>query len=82
MSIFTLGELADMLRSCAGEAEEMIELDRTFEELGYDSLAVMEVASQIERRYGVRIAEDELAEAENPRLLIEAVNSSLATAGE
>ncbi|HLH58984.1 MAG TPA: acyl carrier protein [Streptosporangiaceae bacterium] len=81
MSAFTLDELADMLRSCAGEAEQL-ELDRTFEELGYDSLAVMEVASQIERRYGVSIAEDELAEAENPRLLIEAVNSSLATVGE
>lgn len=81
MPAFTLDDLAVMLRSCAGEADE-IELDRSFVDLGYDSLAVMEVASQIERRYGICIAEDELAEAESPRLLIDTVNSSLATAGE
>ena len=77
MPAFTFEDLVVMLQSCAGEADE-IELDRSFAELGYDSLAVMEVTSQIEIRYGVSIAEEELTEAESPRLLIDAVNSSIA----
>lgn len=77
MSAFTLEDLAVLLRSCAGDAGE-IELDRSFADLGYDSLAVMEVASQIELRYGVSISEERLAEADSPRLLLDTVNSSIA----
>lgn len=79
MPVFTLDELARLLRSCAGEVGE-IELDLSFTDLGYDSLAMMEVASQVELRYGVRIAEEEVAEAESPRTFIDTVNRSIAAA--
>jgi|HubBroStandDraft_1064217.scaffolds.fasta_scaffold06059_6 act minimal PKS acyl carrier protein len=79
MPALTLEEFAALLRSCAGEAGE-IEPDSSFADLGYDSLAMMEVTSQIERRYGISLPEADIAEAESPRLFIDVVNRGLATA--
>ncbi|HEV2780500.1 MAG TPA: acyl carrier protein [Actinophytocola sp.] len=79
-NIIDLGDLRRILRACAG-AEQGVDLDGdildvTFDDLGYDSLAVMETASMITREYGVAIDEDALLEATTPRLLIDLVNAA------
>jgi act minimal PKS acyl carrier protein len=48
--------------------------DTEFQDLGYDSVAVMEVAARITRDYGVTIDDEALADATTPRLLLDAVN--------
>ncbi|MFD0346149.1 acyl carrier protein [Kitasatospora aburaviensis] len=37
-----------------------------FSDLGYDSLAVLETVSRIEREYGIRIPEDALSAVRTP----------------
>lgn len=81
MRKFTLDDLRSIMRSCAGEAES-IDLDSdildiSFEELGYDSIALLETASRIERSTGVAIADDELTVSGTPRVLVEFVNSGI-----
>lgn len=75
----TLDDLKQTLRSAAGESEG-VDLngdvgDVAFEELGYDSLALLETSSRIEHEYGVRIPEDDLTGAETPNELLELVNN-------
>jgi minimal PKS acyl carrier protein len=77
MSDFTLEDLAELLRECAGDAGEL-ELDRDFVDIGYDSLALMQAASQIELRFGIRLADEAVAEADSPRRLLAIVNDLLA----
>lgn len=78
MSAFTVEELAEILREGAGEAEPIdwsrTTLDRRFEDLGYDSVALLETACRVRQRYGV-VIEDELAELETPAEFIHHVNS-------
>jgi minimal PKS acyl carrier protein len=81
---FTLDDLVRILRDCAGQAES-VELggdilDVPFADLGYDSLALMEAVSRIQRQYQVRLG-DEAAGDETPRLLLERVNGLFALAG-
>ena len=82
MSEFTLPELADKLRECAGESEGIdldsdAVLDVPFIDLGYDSLALLEVAGRITRDYGVALPDEALDSAETPRAFVDLVNSTL-----
>ncbi|MFI2431156.1 acyl carrier protein [Streptomyces sp. NPDC018693] len=56
-------------------------LDRTFEELGCDSLAVMETAAVLQREFGIVIPDDELFDSHTPRALLDRANSEVAGAG-
>jgi len=81
MNQFTLNELTELLRECAGE-EEGVDLDgdvldQSFIDLGYDSLALLQATGQIELRHGIRIADEAVAEAETPRLYLDIVNQAL-----
>ncbi|MEU9319696.1 acyl carrier protein [Streptomyces sp. NPDC048295] len=80
MTDFTLDDLKRVMRECAGE-DESIDLDgdimdSPFEGLGYDSLALLETATRIERERGVSVPEETLSGAKTPRLLLNAVNSA------
>nr|WP_237536752.1 acyl carrier protein [Streptomyces sp. SID5785] len=48
-------------------------LDTPFLEFGYDSLALLQVTSVINRKYGVVLDDDAVAEAETPRMLLKMV---------
>jgi act minimal PKS acyl carrier protein len=77
---FTLADLTRMLRESAGE-EEGVDLDSDvedtpFTELGYDSLALLEIIGKIQREYGVTITDDAAAYAETPGALLELVNNA------
>jgi minimal PKS acyl carrier protein len=52
-------------------------LDVQFEALGYESLALLETGSRIEREYGIALDEDLLTDADTPRALIAVVNEHL-----
>ena len=84
MKEITIEELRTILRECAGE-EEGVDLDGQildveFEELGYESLALLEASGRIEREYGIVLGDDALNEARTPRALLEIVNSQLLSA--
>ncbi|MFF4346721.1 acyl carrier protein [Streptomyces sp. NPDC001530] len=78
----TLADLTRILRESAGEDEgidlEGDILDTTFTDLGYDSLALLEAASRVERELGVKLSEDTVGEAETPRLFLALVNEPVA----
>lgn len=78
----TLADLTRMLRESAGE-EEGIDLDgdvidTPFMELGYDSLALLQVIGQIQREYGIEIPDDAVVDAETPGALLALINSGQA----
>lgn len=84
MSELTLQELTATLRECAGDAEGVDldgdVLDVPFIELGYDSLALLQVTGVIARERGIEIADDAVIEAHTPRLLLKVINTSPAQA--
>ena len=74
----TITELRQILVECAGGddiAEDIAGLD--FEQLGYDSLALIETASRIQRDFGVLIPEEQLIDVKTPQELVDIVNSQL-----
>ncbi|MEV6948442.1 acyl carrier protein [Streptomyces sp. NPDC051172] len=82
MSRLTLDGLRSILLECAG-ADESVDLDRDildmeFADLGYDSLAVLETVSLIQRRHGAALQDDVVLEARTPRDLIDLTNKALA----
>lgn len=75
----TLDRLVHILQDAAG-VQEGVDLqgdilDMRFEDLGYDSLALLETASRITHAYGVPLADDVALSAETPRELIAIVNA-------
>ncbi|MFD9893895.1 acyl carrier protein [Amycolatopsis sp. NPDC059027] len=84
MNQFTVDDLKEILRSSAGDTEEA-DLDGdiggvSFDELGYDSLALLEVCRQVETRYGVELSGDAVAEMPTPAEAVEYINDVLAKA--
>jgi act minimal PKS acyl carrier protein len=79
---FTLEDLKRILLEGAG-ADENVDLDgdildTAFEELGYESLALLETCGRIEREYGISLDDSVVSEAETPRALVKVVNEHLA----
>jgi act minimal PKS acyl carrier protein len=77
-SVVTLADLITMLRESAGE-EEGVDLngdvlDTPFVELGYDSLALLQVIGRLGREYGVSLPDEAVVEAESPRALLALIN--------
>ncbi|MEU9713193.1 acyl carrier protein [Streptomyces sp. NPDC007027] len=77
----TIDDLQTMMFRCAGEAEDTLSLveapDSSFEELGYDSLALLETYSELERDFGIELCEDDLGDILTARQLVDVVNSLL-----
>ncbi|GLW06771.1 actinorhodin polyketide synthase acyl carrier protein [Microtetraspora sp. NBRC 13810] len=78
---FTVEDLKETMRSCAG-VNESVDFgsdisDITFEDLGYDSLAVLEVAAKLQNHLGVVIPDDVAEQLVTPRALAEYVNVRL-----
>ncbi|MCX5203243.1 acyl carrier protein [Streptomyces sp. NBC_00237] len=78
---FTLEDLKRILLEGAG-AEEGVDLDgdildTDFEELGYESLALLETGGLIEREYGISLDDEIFADNRTPRTLVAAINVHL-----
>jgi act minimal PKS acyl carrier protein len=81
MARFTLDDLRQVLRTAAGE-DESVDLDgdildTDFGDLGYDSLAILETASLVERNFDVRLPDDDVGVQHTPRTFVDFVNSIL-----
>ncbi|MFE7767745.1 acyl carrier protein [Streptomyces sp. NPDC057438] len=81
VTALSIDDFTRILRESAGE-DEGVDLsgdiaDVSFTDLGYDSLALLEVAGRITRAYGVALPDEDLDGAETPRAFVELVNSSL-----
>ncbi|ACZ87056.1 acyl carrier protein [Streptosporangium roseum] len=79
---FTLDDLKEVMRACAGVTDS-VDLDSdiadiTFTDLGYDSLAVLEMAAKLQNHLGVVIPDDVAEQLPTPRALAEYVNVRLA----
>ncbi|MEU6770056.1 acyl carrier protein [Streptomyces sp. NPDC046759] len=79
VSHINLSELVRIIRECAGDSDERDLdgdiLDVTFQDLGYDSLALLEISAKIEQDYGVAIPEDEIR---TPRNTLQLINAKMA----
>jgi act minimal PKS acyl carrier protein len=53
--------------------------DMTFEDLGYDSLAILEMAAKLQNDLQIAIPDDVMANTLTPNSVIEYVNMTLAT---
>lgn len=77
----SIDDLRGILVACAGggdaEALQGDISDTSFEDLGYDSLALIETSATLERRYGVVLPDDRIVELRTPRELLGEVNNLL-----
>ena len=82
MATLDLSALRDILRECAGENESADLagdiLDVSFSDLGYDSLALLETAGVIQRRFGARLQDDAVTQVQTPRALLDLTNRAIA----
>jgi act minimal PKS acyl carrier protein len=81
MAEFTIDDLVQILRECAGE-DESVDLDgdiagTSFEDLGYDSLALFNTISRIERDQAIKLDDNTVVEAKTPRDLLQVVNRTI-----
>nr|ADG86317.1 acyl carrier protein [Streptomyces sp. SANK 61196] len=80
-SSMTFDDLKAIMSRSTGEldGQELTEADlgTTFTEIGYDSLAVLEIASQIQREYGLQIPDEAIETMNTPKDVIDYVNTSL-----
>ncbi|GGM71820.1 actinorhodin polyketide synthase acyl carrier protein [Longimycelium tulufanense] len=79
---FTLSDLIEIMRARAGVAEgvrlDTAIGDTSFLELGYDSLAVLEIQARIAERVGVSMPDDAVSRMPTPNAAVEFVNQQLA----
>ncbi|MEC3952020.1 acyl carrier protein [Nocardia sp. CDC153] len=85
MKQFTLEDLRGIMRTSVG-VEEGIDLDgdisdADFEDLGYDSLALLELTGEVQRQFGVVLPGDIVADMPTPRKAVEIINRLFAEAG-
>jgi act minimal PKS acyl carrier protein len=82
MSAFTMDDLRRVMKAAVGVDDsvdlEADILDVGFTELGYDSLAMLEIASKIEKEFPARLPDDAVGDLRTPRLLVDHVNTQLA----
>lgn len=81
MAQFTITDLRSILSSCAG-VDDAVELDETsgeelFTDLGYDSLAILELCGRIQRLYGVVVPDEAAEEMLTPNQAVEYVTGLL-----
>jgi act minimal PKS acyl carrier protein len=77
----TIDQLKSILREVAGD-DDSIDLtgnilDVSLTDLGYDSLAVLEVAAVVQRRYGVAVPDDSTERMTTLRTSLEYLNGLL-----
>lgn len=80
--LFSIEDLREILITRAGVPEEIIsdDLDVTFDELGLDSLAFVEIQLAVEQRFDVVVSEEAAREITTLRSAIDYVNRRLRAA--
>jgi minimal PKS acyl carrier protein len=84
MSQVTLDDLLQIMRTCSGRDEAVsLSEDATeteFLELGYDSLAVLEIVTQVQRQFGLAISDEDIETLTTPASMLEYINGNLTAA--
>ncbi|MBA9005519.1 MULTISPECIES: acyl carrier protein [Thermomonospora] len=83
MAQFTLDDVRRLIRACAGESGAELDGDIaqiTFEELGYDSLAVLEMAAKVQQEYGIPMPDEAVEQMRTPQEAVDYISGRLATA--
>lgn len=81
MAQFTLDDVRRLIRACAGESGAELDGDIaqiTFEELGYDSLAVLEMAAKVQQEYGIAMPDEAVEQMRTPQQAVDYINGRLA----
>lgn len=82
MRTMTIDDLRRILKAGAGERDDGSlggeVQDSDFDDLGYDSLALMETAARIQHEYGVHTPDDRIIELRTPREVVDFVNNAIA----
>ncbi|GAA1666140.1 acyl carrier protein [Fodinicola feengrottensis] len=83
MSERTLTELRELMIASAGVGEDELRLggdilDTPFTDLDLDSLAVLEIASRVERDWGVSVSDAVANGFKTPRMVLDFVNNRTA----
>ena len=74
----SIEDLRGILVGCAGGDELPADIaDVSFEELGYDSLALMETAAVLKRDHGLVVPDDLITEARTPGELLRLINDRI-----
>jgi minimal PKS acyl carrier protein len=77
----TIDQLRDIMVACAGGGDtEALSGDIsafTFQDLGYDSLALLETSTRLKLDHGVIISDDEILELRTPKELLDLINEEL-----
>jgi minimal PKS acyl carrier protein len=85
MTAFNLDDVRRIMRECAGEdGTATLDgdiADTPFTELGYDSLAVLELAARIQQQMGIPMPDEALDHLQSPGGTVEYVNNRAAAAG-
>lgn len=75
-------DLRTILVEAAGSAEGELSqeaIDTDLYDLGYDSLALLEMAARIKQRFAVEIPDEEVTDLRTFRSILDRVNTSLET---
>ncbi|ARQ69521.1 acyl carrier protein [Streptomyces marincola] len=82
MSALSMDSLLETINRCLGEDDDVTlgpdAADADFDDLGLDSLAVLETLNQVERQVGVKVPEELLADVRTPAALLTLVNERAA----
>lgn len=80
-----LDDLIAILRRCAGVDERVVLddtiIDTEFDALGYDSVALLEVTSEIERTLGIQLGDEAIGVTTTPRQVLTLVADHRAARG-
>jgi act minimal PKS acyl carrier protein len=79
MASFTIPQLITILKQAAGEVEigDRDVATSSYLDLGYDSLALLEVSARLRQCYGVDVPESVLTTANTPQDTVAALNGLL-----
>lgn len=83
MAELGLPDLGRMLEASAGVVDgvdwtDRRTLDLSFQDIGYDSLALLELGTAMRREYGVPLPDDALVSMDTPASALDFVNKLLA----
>jgi minimal PKS acyl carrier protein len=77
----SIEQLRSIFIACAGGDADALPtdmVDATFDELGYDSLVLIETSATLKREYGVVIPDEQLTELRTPAELLLLINDRIA----
>ncbi|RPF24894.1 acyl carrier protein [Streptomyces sp. TLI_185] len=82
--MLSLDGLVATIRRCAGDSDVAALdgdiLDVSYQDLGYDSVAVLEIFAELGSEHGIAISDEEVFETMTPRQTLDLVNSRTVSA--